>query len=195
MKYIPITQEIFNLLTKDARLVSKPLVEKFDSIKGEEGKENTYDFFLHPTTNVPFAALRSISKYIYNGLSTDPFQEGEEFELDLSPWILKRIEDLDDTFMLNSYTMFGINLSDGYKTLPTYGNGIYELSLPQIGFTKKIWVKLEKYYDWSDWDVGLAYKNMINCFNGTYYNMNLKQHYLNIIGAKLYELNNNEKGS
>ena len=200
MKYIPITREIFDLLTKGARLVSKPLFlsGEPDPISGEYGREVTYDYFLHPTTNVPFAALRSISKYIYNGLSTDPFQgqvEGEEFKLDLDPWILKRVGDLDDTFVSNSYTMFGTNLSREYKTIPTYGDGIYELSLPQIEFTKKVWIKLSKFYDWSDWEVGLAYKNMINCFNGTYHNMNLKQHYLNIVGAKLYELNDNEKGS
>ena len=196
MKYVPITQEIFRELVGSRELTCKYFSQNL-GIPGRE-KTETYDYFLHPYTKVPFAVLGSLSKYIYPVLSQDPLLDliGTEgkIEYDLSFWILERMGDLDNTFVLNSYMCFGTSSPKDYEFIPKYGNGIYELTLPLIGFTKKIWIRLEKYYDWSQWEVGIAYKNMLDCFPGTYYNMNLKQHYLNIVGAKLYELNN-EKGS
>lgn len=195
MKYIPITQEVFRELVGAKQLTCKYISQDL----GTPGCEKTqsYDYFLHPYTKVPFAILGCLSKYIYPVTNQDPLLDligtEEKIESDLNFWILDRMGDLDNTFVLNSYMCFGVSSPKDYEFIPQYGSGIYELTLPLIGFTKKIWVKLEKFYDWSQWEVGIAYKNMLDCFPGTYYNMNLKQHYLNLVGAKLYELNN-EKG-
>ena len=196
MKYIPITQEVFRKLVGGKKLMCKSIPVKNPGLIGKS-REDSFDYFLHPFSKVPFLAIGALGKYIYPVSSKDPLSDligsTEEIELDFSYWILERFGDLDNTFMLNSYHCFGVGSSREYETIPKYGDGIYELSLPLVGFTKKIWIKLNKYYDWSKWEVGVAYKNMFDCFSGTYYNMNLKQHYLNLVDTKLYELNS-EKG-
>ena len=194
MKYIPITQEIFRELVGAKELTCGHLSQDLGMVGVEKTK--SYDYFLHPYTKVPFAILGSLLSYIFPASDKDPLVDiigtKEEIEPDPSSWILDRMGDLDNTFILNSYRCFGISSPLEYDIIPKYGDGIYELTLPHIGFTKKMWVKFEKYYDWSKWEAEIAYKNMFDCFSGTYYNMNLKQHYLNLVGAKLYELNNEE---
>ncbi len=196
MKYVPITQEIFKKLVGSRNLVCEYIPHDLGMVGID--KSESYDYFLHPYTKIPFVVLGCLSKYIFPKGCSDPLTDliktGEKIESDLSYWILERVGDLDNTFMKNSYCCFGVRSPKDYETLPKYNSGIYELTLPIAdAFTKTIWVNLEKYYDWSQWEVGIAYKNMFDCFPGTYYNMNLKQHYLNIVGAKLYELNS-EKG-
>ena len=198
MKIIPITKEIFeNFINKDKLVHSDFIFELPDEYQ-------SFVYFM-TESGIPFSIIRCFKRYIYDGTKEDPLINVSEIEICLDPWTLTKIGELDKTFFDNSFSMmctgygeesYSSIIKDAGKPKPIE-EGIYELSLPIIGFSKKIWIKFIKFYDWTSWDLTIAYENMIDEIQGFYYSRLIKRDYLNIVGGKIYvdEKDNNEKGS
>lgn len=198
MKIIPITKEIFeNLINKD-KLVHSDFIFEFPD------KYQSFAYFI-TEDGIPFSVLKCFKEYIYDKTKVDPLKEAHEIEVCVDPWSFIKIEELDKTFFDNSFSMmctgygeesYSSIIDDAGKPKPAE-EGIYELSLPIIKFTKKIWVRFIKFYDWASWDLTIAYENMIDESQGFYYSRLMKRDYLNIVGEKIYvdEKDNSKKGS
>lgn len=198
MKIIPITKEIFgNLINKDKLVCSKFIFELPD-------KYQSFEYYI-TENGTPFSIIHCLKKYIYDETQIDPLKGAESVEVCLDPWTLTKIGELDKTFFNNSFSMmctgyeegsYSSSMENADKPKPAE-EGIYELSLPIIGFSKKIWIKFIKFYEWTSWDLTIAYENMIDNSQGFYYSRSMKRDYLNITGGKIYvdKKDNIEKGS
>lgn len=198
MKIIPITKEIFeNLVNKDKLVHSDFIFELPD-------KYQSFAYFI-TESGIPFSTIRCLKRYIYDRIKGDPLKDVSEIEICLDLWTLTKIGELDKTFFDNSFNMMCTGYGEeSYSSIIEDANnprpaeeGIYELSLPIIKFTKKIWIKFTKFYGWDSWNLTIAYENMIDESQGFYYGRLMKRDYLNIIGGKIYvdEKDNSEKGS
>ena len=187
MKIIPITKEIFE------NLINKNELAHSDFIFNLPDEYQSFAYFI-TENGIPFSVLKCFKEYIYDKTKIDPLIGINEIEVYVDPWSFTKIGELDKTFFDNSFNMmctgygeesYSSIIDNAGKPKPTE-EGIYELSLPIIKFTKKIWVKFVKFYDWASWDLTIAYENMIDESRGFYYSRLMKRDYLNIVGGKIY---------
>lgn len=221
MNIYPVSREVAELINPEWKfevgiVIPKDLKVYEVSEKTDDGSSDTvgcaFKYFLYRVDNrfelviIEF----SLNRYLYKKGSSDPFKGVQVVRILSDLWKLTRESDIDDTFLWNSYNLFEEAIYPGKSNADIYGDlktsapaltekdiseleGIYQLSIPEIGFSKKLWIRIKKMYDWSDYRVFISYENILDAYEGVQNLVRLKSDYLNtirpIIKALLFKKN------